>query len=117
MAKEEINAFLGASTEYQGKLSFQGAVRIDGNFKGEIESEGSLIVGKDATIEGTVEVGELVNSGLFKGKIVAKRKVTIHREGKLLGDIFTPILNVEEGAVIDGKINMGNVSAVNLADE
>ncbi len=117
MAKEEINAFLGASTEYEGKLSFQGAVRIDGNFKGEIDSEGSLIVGKDAVIEGVVQVGELVNSGLFKGKIVAKRKVTIHREGKILGDIFTPILNVEEGAVIDGRINMGNTANAQLVEE
>ncbi len=116
MAKEEINAFLGASTEYHGKLVFQGAVRIDGTFTGEIESEGSLIVGKDATIEGTVQVGELVNSGLFKGKVVAKRKVTIHREGKILGDIFTPVLNVEEGAVIEGKINMGNTPKQDIED-
>ena len=44
MARDEINAFLGAGTVYQGQLSFQGAVRIDGNFVGEVHSEGTLIV-------------------------------------------------------------------------
>ena len=48
MARDEINAFLGSGTDYQGKLNFQGAVRIDGNFNGEVESEGTLVVGREA---------------------------------------------------------------------
>ncbi len=106
MGKEEINAFLGASTEYSGKLVFQGAVRIDGIFKGEVQSEGCLIVGKDANIEGTLEVGELMLSGKFTGKASVKKKVSVYRGGKFLGDVFTPILMVEEGALIQGGVNM-----------
>ena len=52
MSREEINAFLGAGTVYQGKLTFQGAVRVDGVFSGEITSEGALIAGKDAVKPG-----------------------------------------------------------------
>ncbi len=106
MAKEEINAFLGASTEYRGKLTFQGAVRIDGIFHGEIESEGALIAGKDAHIEGTVHVGEFILSGLFTGTIVAKKRLIIHRGGRVVGDVSTPALFVEEGAFLDGMITM-----------
>lgn len=106
MSKEEINAFLGASTEYSGKLLFQGAVRIDGIFHGEVESEGTLIVGKDATVDASVQVNDLVLSGLLTGTVHAKRKIIIHKGGKLSGDIYTPTLIVEEGARIKGNINM-----------
>ena len=63
MSKDEINAFLGAGTVYEGKLTFQGAVRIDGAFTGEIVSDGALIIGKDAVVEGTARVGEMLLSG------------------------------------------------------
>ena len=58
MSREEINAFLGAGTVYQGKLTFQGAVRVDGVFSGEISSEGALIAGKDAVIEARLDVAQ-----------------------------------------------------------
>ncbi len=118
MSKEEINAFLGASTEYTGKLVFQGAVRIDGIFRGEIVSEGSLIVGKDAQIEGTVYVGELILSGLLSGKVFAKKRVTMHKGGKLVGNIYSPNLVVEDGAILQGSVDMeSDVSAINAKQQ
>ncbi len=107
MSKEEINAFLGAGTVYQGRLSFQGAVRIDGAFSGEVFSEGSLIVGKDAVIEGVLNVGDLLLSGRFTGEVQAKRRVTVHRTGVLQGAVCTPALITEEGGLIDGQVVMG----------
>ncbi len=112
MSKEEINAFLGAGTVYQGRLSFQGAVRIDGSFSGEVHSDGSLIVGKDAVIEGLLDIGELLLSGRFSGEVQAKRRVTIHRTGNLQGVVYTPAMVMEEGGLLDGKIVMqGNPPA------
>lgn len=116
MSKDEINAFLGSGTVYQGKLTFQGAVRIDGAFTGEIASEGSLIVGKDAVIEGTLHVGELVLSGSFTGEAQVSRRVTVHRTGSFLGQLHTSALVVEEGAVIDGQISMRNAPEGDSAD-
>ena len=106
MSKDEINAFLGAGTVYQGRLSFQGAVRIDGNFSGEVFSDGSLIVGKDALIEGTLNVGELLLSGRFTGEVQAKRRVTIHKTGVLQGAVYSPSMIMEEGGLLDGKVVM-----------
>ena len=105
MSREEINAFLGAGTVYQGKLTFQGAVRVDGVFSGEISSEGALIAGKDAVIEARLDVGELILSGTFTGQVFAKRRVTVHK-GVLTGTVVSPALVVEEGAVIEGDIHM-----------
>ncbi len=106
MAKDDINAFMGAGTFFTGKLVFQGSVRIDGEFVGEIESDGTLLLGKDSKIEGTVNVGEMSLSGNFTGDVVAKRNVTIHRDGVLKGKVQCPSLVVEDGAILDGTIQM-----------
>jgi len=105
MARDEINAFLGVGTTYEGKLSFQGSVRIDGNFHGEIESEGTLIVGKDAHVQGTFRVGQLVLSGRMQGEVIASARVVLNRQAYFKGSLGTPILVVEEGATLQGRIN------------
>jgi cytoskeletal protein CcmA (bactofilin family) len=109
MARDEINAFLGAGTNYQGKLNFQGAVRIDGNFQGEVHSDGTLVVGQDAVVEGQVCVGQLVLSGKIRGEVEAKSKVVLHKTGNLEGNIKTPVLVVEEGAILEGQLTMGSL--------
>jgi cytoskeletal protein CcmA (bactofilin family) len=109
MARDEINAFLGAGTNYHGKLHFQGAVRIDGNFQGEVVSEGTLVIGQDAVVDGQVKVGQLVLSGRIKGEVEAKNKVVLHKTANLQGNIRTPVLVVEEGAVLEGELVMGSL--------
>jgi len=109
MSKEEINAFLGASTVYTGKLSFQGAVRIDGAFSGEIESDGVLIVGKDARIDGRINVGEFILSGSFSGEVYATRRVTVHKSGVFTGSLYSPAMVLEEGARLEGDVHMQNL--------
>lgn len=106
MSKDEINAFLGAGTVYQGKLTFQGGVRVDGIFSGEMESDGTLIVGKDANVDGTLNVGELLLSGHFVGDVYAKRRVVIHKGGNLEGSVFSPAMVMEDGGLLQGHVNM-----------
>ena len=112
MARDEINAFLGAGTNYHGKLHFQGAVRIDGNFQGEVVSEGTLVIGQEAIVEGQIKVGQLVLSGKIKGEVEAKNKVVLHKTANLQGNIRTPVLVVEEGAVLEGELIMGSLGTV-----
>ncbi|WP_207260914.1 polymer-forming cytoskeletal protein [Desulfovibrio sp. Huiquan2017] len=109
MARDEINAFLGAGTNYHGKLHFQGAVRIDGNFQGEVVSEGTLVIGQEAVVDGQIKVGQLVLSGRLKGEVEAKNKVVLHKTANLQGNIRTPVLVVEEGAVLEGQLVMGSL--------
>lgn len=106
MAKDEINAFLGAGTHYQGKLNFEGSVRIDGSFTGEILSEGTLIIGKDAKVEGQIKVGQLILSGNLQGEIDANRKIVLHKTANLVGSLQTPVLVMEEGAILEGQVAM-----------
>ena len=112
MSREEINAILGAATVYTGKLSFQGAVRVDGVFTGEIESDGMLLVGKDARVEGKICVGELVLSGNFSGEARVSHRATIHKSGVFVGSMHARALILEEGATLEGEIHMRNVGEV-----
>ena len=106
MARDEINAFLGAGTTYEGRLHFQGSVRIDGAFLGEITSEGSLVVGREANIQGTIQVGQLVLSGRVEGDVRASERVVLHKTAVLHGAIRSPRLVMEDGAVLEGTVTM-----------
>ena len=106
MSKDEFNAFLGAGTSYQGQLTFLGTVRIDGEFTGEIKSEGTLILGKEAQVRGNINVAQLILSGSIDGEIVVHKKTTMHKTAQLTGNISTPVLMMEEGAVLQGKVQM-----------
>ncbi len=105
MARDEINAFLGAGTTYEGKLSFQGSVRIDGHFYGEIESEGTLVVGRDALVQGRLRVGQLIVSGNLQGNVHVTTRSVFSKQARFSGTLETPVLLVEEGAEVRGRIN------------
>lgn len=102
----ELNAFLGVGTEYRGKLDFVGTVRIDGRFEGEISTEGDLILGRKASITGTVRVGNLTSNGHIEGDVTVKGRATLEKTSVLKGSLTTPKLVVQDGAVIEGGIVM-----------
>ena len=104
--RDEINAFLGKDTEFEGKLSFKGAVRIDGHFTGEIFTEGTLIVGEMAVIESNIHVSHIIISGEIRGNIIADNRIEIHAPGKVFGNIQAPTVVIEEGVIFEGNCRM-----------
>jgi cytoskeletal protein CcmA (bactofilin family) len=105
-----IHALLGVGTRYEGKLFFDGRVRIDGDFDGEVLSEGLLVVSEGATLRGTVRVGTLiVRGGTVQAEIYASELVEIHAAARVQGDIHTPALFIDKGAVFDGSCVMGEI--------
>ena len=102
----EINAFLGKGTDFNGKLTFEGTVRLDGNFSGEIFSPGILIIGETAVVDANINVNTLIVSGKLTGNIDAKARVEIHAPGKLYGNINSPVLVIDEGVIFEGGCTM-----------
>jgi len=102
----EINAFLGKGTDFNGKLTFEGTVRLDGKFSGEIFSPGILIIGETATVDANINVNTLIVSGKLTGNIDAKARVEIHAPGKLYGNINSPVLVIDEGVIFEGSCTM-----------
>ena len=104
--KDEIKAFLGKDTEFEGKFSFTGSVRIDGKLTGEIFSNGTLIVGESAIIKSRIHVAEVIIRGEVHGDIFAENRIELNVPGKLYGNIQTQKLVIEEGVIFEGNCKM-----------
>jgi len=104
-----IDTLLGAGTRYEGKLFFDGNVRIDGEFEGEVRSEGLLVIGEGAIVRGTVHVGTLiVRGGTVTADVEASELVELHAPCRVEGTIRTPALFVDKGATFDGATVMAD---------
>ena len=109
--EEEVRAFLGKGAEFTGKLMFNGSVRIDGDFKGNIFGSGTLVIGEGAEIEADIRVDSVMVSGDVRGRIDVKKNIRIYSTGKVLGDLNTPLFSVEEGAFFEGTCHMTHSEA------
>ena len=101
-----MNAFLGKDTVFEGKLSFTGSVRLDGEFKGEILTEGTLVIGDSANIEADIHVSHIIVSGEVRGNITASDRIEIKSPGKVFGNIQCPTVVIEEGVIFEGNCRM-----------
>ena len=103
---EEISAYLGKETVFQGKMTFEGVFRLDGRFEGEIFDSGTLIVGETANVKGKIGLQILVINGRVEGDIYAKARVEIHATGRVYGTLSAPILTINEGGILEGSCKM-----------
>ncbi len=102
----ELNTLLGRGSEFDGKLSFEGTVRIDGSFSGEITTNDTLIVGEGAKVQAEIVCGTLVAHGEIVGNIHATDSVELHKPAKVKGDIATSSLLIERGVLFQGHSKM-----------
>ena len=103
-SQNQIVTFLGKHTVFDGVLKFEGAIRIDGLFKGRIEApRGTLVVGETARLESNIHVANVIISGEVRGDIKAVRKIDINVPGRVFGNIQAPTVVVQEGVVFAGN--------------
>jgi cytoskeletal protein CcmA (bactofilin family) len=103
----EITALLGRGTEFDGKLVFEGRVRIDGKFRGEIRSEDTLVVGDGAEVTAEIEVSTvIVKGGVVHGTIRARTSIELYAPGKVIGNLQSPSLFIERGVEFQGNCRM-----------
>ncbi len=102
----DLNGFLDRGTEITGELRFRDLMRIDGKFKGKIQSTNTLIVGESGEVDAEIDVGTLSVSGRVEGTLKAQIKIEIHNKGKVYGTLISPCLVIEEGALFQGKCEM-----------
>ena len=112
----KITGFFDKDTELKGDLSFKGSFRIDGYFKGTINSDSMLVIGEQGKVEADIKVGYIVISGEIKGTVRATDRVEVHNTGRVIGTIITPKLAVQEGAFLEANCQAGEQAALNLAE-
>ncbi|MGE5799949.1 MAG: bactofilin family protein [Syntrophaceae bacterium] len=113
----DIKAFLGEGTEFEGKLIFTGAVRLDGKFKGEILGKGTLVVGQGARIEADINVDSLMVGGDVRGAVEVRERMEIDTTGKFYGNIRTGIFVIHEGGLFEGNCQMEKGSAAKTTEK
>jgi cytoskeletal protein CcmA (bactofilin family) len=102
----ELNALLGKGSQFEGKLIFEGTVRIDGKFSGEIISTDQLIIGEGAEVKATVKVGTMVCLGDYQGDATASKGIELKAPAKVRGNITTAAIVIERGVFFDGTCKM-----------
>jgi cytoskeletal protein CcmA (bactofilin family) len=103
--KSQLNGFLDAGSHLRGDLHFEDTFRIDGKLTGKVDSDGDLYVGERGEVEGEVRVGRLFVSGRVDAVVKALR-VEVAAGGQLRGEVETPTLVIDEGAVFEGQSRM-----------
>ena len=102
----ELDGFLDRGSRMEGELKFRSSFRVDGHFVGDVNSDGSLIVGEKGKIEGEIRVGRLLVSGVVEGLLQGAEQVHLAPSARVLGEIRTPSLVIEDGAKFDGRCVM-----------
>ena len=102
----EIVGLLGKGTEFDGRLMFEGTVRVDGVYKGQVCTGGILIIGEGAYVNAEIEADTIIVSGEVHGRLKATRRVEIRGAGRVHGDVETPSLIVEDGVTFEGNCQM-----------
>ena len=110
MARREkegaVNVFIGSDCSLEGTLNFSGQARLDGAFKGSIQGSGCLLVGPAARVEASIVADEVVVSGMVIGDVKAGTRLELRKPGKLVGDITSPLVMIDEGVTFEGRCSM-----------
>ena len=102
-----LSGFVGSGTVITGEASFKSMLRVDGRFSGRISSAGgALIVGAGGQVDANIEVAVATIHGVVNGDIIASDRIELGRAAKLNGNIQTPSLMIEQGAIFEGSCKM-----------
>ena len=105
-SSEEWTGFIDQGVTLEGTLQVTGTFRIDGNVKGNIISEQTVVLGEGAKVEGQIEGNRVVISGRFDGVIFAKGRVEIQAKGVVTGEVHSPCMVIDPGGIFDGRCHM-----------
>ena len=120
--EKSIRAFLGEGTEFKGVITFEGTVRVDGVLEGEVITDDTFIIGTAAKVKAEIKAGVVIVMGRMEGKIETKEKCEVRVGSHVSGEIFTPSIYIEEGAVFEGTCHMtgdgrGSITSAEEAEE
>jgi cytoskeletal protein CcmA (bactofilin family) len=102
-----LSGFVGNGTTLTGEANFKGMLRVDGHLSGQVKSEGgTLIVGNNGQVDADIEVAVATIHGAVNGDIIATQRLELGRAAKVNGNIQTPSLVIEQGAVFEGSCRM-----------
>jgi cytoskeletal protein CcmA (bactofilin family) len=102
-----LSGFVGHGTTLTGETEFHAMLRVDGHLIGTVTSEaGTLIIGTNGQVDANILVAAAMVNGTVNGDIFASEKLQLGRTARVMGNIQSPRLIVEEGAILEGSCSM-----------
>jgi len=99
---------LNVTSSIEGTLSLEGHLRMDGKIKGDIYCTGKLVIGEKAEITGNIHCNSADIMGTVHGEVRVKQNTSLFAKSNVQGNVYTQSINIEPGAVFNGKCIMGS---------
>jgi cytoskeletal protein CcmA (bactofilin family) len=116
-----IHSYVGSNTTIKGNLECSENFLVEGAVEGNLNSHGTIVLGKDAVVRGEVRAREVAVSGVVVGTIRCLDRLEIFESAKIIGTIQAPVLKMEPGAQINGRVLLsgkdGNVELLPQSTE
>ncbi|MCD6121097.1 MAG: polymer-forming cytoskeletal protein [Spirochaetales bacterium] len=109
----EANTTIGENSFFEGKFAVKGSLRIDGKFEGQALLVDQLQVGASAKVKTNIHATSIVVEGIIIGNITASKRILLLSSARVLGDIKTPELIIQDGVVLEGKCTISHVEIEN----
>jgi cytoskeletal protein CcmA (bactofilin family) len=105
-SESRVTTVIADDLEIRGSIRFKSSLMIKGNFEGEIFSEGLLIIGATADVKATIKTNKLITYGSITGNVTAEENVVLKTNSRIMGDINTPNIIIENGSIFNGSCIM-----------
>jgi cytoskeletal protein CcmA (bactofilin family) len=105
----DVHTLLGKGSEFDGKLTFEGQVRIDGKFSGQIFTKDTLVIGEGARVNAEINAGTVIVNGVVEGNIRATQLIELHTPGRVKGNLECPSLVIDKGVMFEGACKMESI--------
>ena len=102
-----LSGFVGYGTKLTGETHFQAMLRVDGHLTGTVASDtGTLIIGSSGQVDADISVASALINGTVNGDIIATERLELGRTARVMGNVQTPRLTIEDGAIFEGGCSM-----------
>ncbi|HLF72291.1 MAG TPA: polymer-forming cytoskeletal protein [Dehalococcoidia bacterium] len=103
---DKCSNIIANGAKWSGTLKVDDSVRIDGTFSGEVVAKGTVHVSEGAQVDAKIKAAFVVIGGNFRGEIRCEHRVDLLPRSRINGEVISRVLNVHEGAVLDGRVQM-----------
>ena len=112
----EANSSIGEESFFEGKFAIRGSLRIDGRFEGECLLVDQLQIGPKGRVKTNIIATSVVVEGVIIGSIAASRRILLLSTARVLGDIKTPELIIQDGVILEGRCTISHVQRENTPE-
>ena len=114
---DSVISIIAAGMKVVGDCSTDGTLRIEGTVEGTVKAGKAVVVGKDGLVDGHVHTQDAVVGGRITGSLTAASRLELQATAQVDGEVRARRMQLEEGAVLNGKVSMGEKAAAPAAPE